>query len=78
MNHSSILFAEPGFLEGAARTMDWMGLFNEYNRSPSGEIADFLAIRADWCAVGDDLRNAIAHEQRANLKQVGPTSVEAK
>lgn len=39
--------------------MDVSGSFNEYNASMSPEEADFLAIYADWLAVGDDLNKCI-------------------
>ena len=31
--YSSFLFAEPSFLEGMARVVDFGGTLNEYNRS---------------------------------------------
>ncbi len=57
---STFLFARPSFLEGIARTMDLGGALQEYNYSYSGEAADMRAMYADWRAIGDDLRRAIA------------------
>lgn len=76
--YSSFLFAEPGFLEGAARVIDWRGLLNEYNRSPSAEVADFLAIRSDWIAVGSDLVCAIDKYEYQHSKKPGAEGVEAE
>ncbi|MFO0966852.1 MAG: hypothetical protein U0793_14865 [Gemmataceae bacterium] len=55
---STFLFAEPSFAEGMARAIDLGGTLNEYNRSPSGELADYFALSADWRAVGCDLQVA--------------------
>ena len=52
------LFARPSFLEGWARVFDVGDTLTEYNRSLTPEQADYLAMRADWMAVGDDLRAA--------------------
>lgn len=60
IQYSTVLFAEPSFLEGLARLLDLGGTMTEFNGSPNGEIADVLALTADWRAVGDDLRQAIA------------------
>ena len=56
---TSILFARPSFIEGISRILDLGGTLSEYNRSPSGEEADFNALYSDWYAVGDDVRTAI-------------------
>lgn len=53
------LFAMPSWLSGAARSLDLEGQFDEYNESPTGEIADANALFADWRAVGDSLLDAI-------------------
>src|SRR5689334_6174137 len=49
------LYARPSFLAGAARTLDFMGLFDSYNMSPTEAEADATAMFADWRAVGEDL-----------------------
>ena len=49
----------PTWLSGAARTLDLMGQFDEYNDSPSESVADAKALRCDWRAVGDALRDAM-------------------
>jgi len=45
-----------------ARVFDLFGEFDDYNSSPSGAIADALAIRSDWVVVGQDLQQAIEVE----------------
>ena len=56
--YSDLLYAEPSFLEGIARVTDLGATLEEYNTSPSGELADFYAIRSDWRQVGEDLSEA--------------------
>ena len=63
-DYSSILFARPSFLEGAGRIFDFGNAMTEYNRSATATEADQRALWADWCAVGDDLRNAIREYER--------------
>ncbi len=53
---SRFLFARPSFLEGFARTLDMAGTLNLYNYSTTEKQADSLALRADWRAVGEDIR----------------------
>jgi len=56
---SDFLFAHPSVWSGVARLMDLGGVFDEYNTSPTPEVADAQAMRADWLSVGDDLRAAM-------------------
>ncbi len=58
-SRSTFLFARPSYLEGLARIMDFGNTITVYNESLNGEQADYLALRSDWTAVGDDLRSAI-------------------
>ena len=58
-SRSTLLFAESSFSEGAARAVDLWGFLGDYNYSQTAELADFYAMRNDWYAVGDDLRNAV-------------------
>ena len=53
------LYARPSFLGGAAHIMDLGDTLLVFNESVSPEQADYFAIRSDWMAIGDDLRNAI-------------------
>jgi len=57
---SEFLFARSSFLEGVARLWDLGNFLNEYNDAPTPEQADLAATAADWRAVGDDLRAAMA------------------
>ncbi len=56
---SNYLFATPSFLSGAARTLDIGGVFDFYNVSPTGEIANRRGLWADWLAVGKYLKTSI-------------------
>ncbi len=56
---SSILFARPSFIEGAARALDLGNTLFEYNRSETGEMADTYALSADFRQIGEDIRRAI-------------------
>ena len=58
-DRSDFLYARPSFVEGAARVFDLGGTLNEYNTSPTGRDADAIAIRSDWVAIGQDIRDAI-------------------
>ena len=49
-----LLFATPSYLDGFARALDIGGTFTVYNTSPDPGYADFLALRSDWRAIGDD------------------------
>ena len=60
-DYAALLFARPSFLEGAARTLDMGNTFTQYNIMSSPEQADAAALRSDWQAVGDDLKQATAH-----------------
>lgn len=66
---SEFLFARPSFLEGVARIMDFTGSLNEYNTSNSGEQADTRALRADWTAVGKDIKKAMNDFDKENKKK---------
>lgn len=56
---TGFLYARPSFLEGMARLFDFGNTLSEYNRSLTGEQADFLALRADWRAAAKDLGIAL-------------------
>ena len=53
------LFARPSFLAGTAALFDFGNALFEYNVSLTPQQANYLATKADWRAVGDDLRFAI-------------------
>ena len=62
--HSDFLYARPSFLEGVARIIDMGGTLNEYNSSRSGQEADAVALRSDWAAIGQDMRDAIGEFEK--------------
>lgn len=63
-NRSTFLFAVPSWAEGVGRLLDFGDTLTEYNVSGSTAEADARAMRADWCAVGDDLRAAADEIER--------------
>lgn len=63
--NSFFLFARPSFCEGVARALDLGGTLQIYNESDSSEEANQKAIKNDWLAIGQDLKNGIKeYEQR--------------
>ena len=58
-----LLYATPSFLEGMARTLDLGGTFTDYNTSRCAAEADFLALRSDWRAVGEDFDTVLAEHE---------------
>ncbi len=61
-----LLYAAPSFLEGIARSIDIGDTLTEYNTSGSGSAADLEALRADWKAIGNDLRQAMSQFESEN------------
>ncbi len=53
------LFADPSLLDGYGRMADFLGVLNDYNFSPTPEIADAKAMYADWYSVGLDMYRVI-------------------
>jgi len=71
---SDLLFARPSFFEGMARILDMGGTLTEFNRSPDGGTADARALASDWCAVGQDLCNAIDAAHGEEKKEAPPST----
>lgn len=61
---TTFLFARPSFWEGVARALDLGGTLTQYNRAIDGRQADYLAMKSDWMAVGNDLRTAMGAFER--------------
>lgn len=61
MGRTDFLFAKPGFLTGAGRTLDLAAVLEQYsyNFSATPREADAWATANDWAVVGQDLRRAI-------------------
>jgi len=56
--YTYFLFAQPSFLEGAARILDFGDTLTEYNVSVTPQQADYYALLSDWRAVGDAITSA--------------------
>ncbi len=56
---SNNLFADPSFLEGMGRVLDFGDTMTDFNRSLTSEQADSRALFADWLALGGDLQMAM-------------------
>lgn len=67
---SSFLFARPSFTEGAGRLLDFGNTLFEYNRSETGELADYRAIYADCRVIGEELRSGIEAQRRGQQQKV--------
>ncbi len=57
---SYFLFALPSFWTGLAQVLDLGNTLFDYNESLTPAQADYLAMKADWLAIGIDLRRALA------------------
>ena len=55
------------YLEGMARVIDLGDTLTEYIVSRSGPEADYLALRADVTAIGQDMRTVLASELEGSL-----------
>ena len=78
-------YARPSFLEGMARIFDFGGTLDYYPRRSvvrkSGPEADAEALRADWEAVGQYIRDAIGQfeeEERDNLEAARKSQCESR
>ncbi|MGA2732792.1 MAG: hypothetical protein ABSG35_09370 [Syntrophobacteraceae bacterium] len=56
---TNFLYAIPNFWSGVARVLDLGATLNVYNETFSPPLADYYAIKADWLAVGEDMRLAV-------------------
>lgn len=54
-----LLFDPPSFRQGAATAADLFGTTFAWNDSNNPTQADYLALRADWIAVGQAIRASI-------------------
>lgn len=66
---TDFLFAKPSWISGAGRAIDLWGVFEDFNDSPTEEIADERGLYADWRMVGEDLAEAMRQEEEsANVR----------
>lgn len=56
---TSYLYAVPTFLGGMAYTLDLGGTLEIYNENKTTTEADLKALRNDWEAVGNDIKNSM-------------------
>lgn len=75
--YSSVLFADPSFLEGVARIIDMGSTLTEFNSAMTEAQADFLAVSADWQAVGIDILRALDHLDPDELRRLIDEPAEA-
>lgn len=70
MSSSDFLFVQPSFLRGMASVLDLGAVLERfgYNSSRSPDEADARALRADWKAVGDDLRWSVREIRRSGSR----------
>lgn len=67
---SDFLFARPSWSSGAGRAIDLWGCFEEFNDSPTPEVADERGLYSDWRMVGEDLVRAIQQErEKSNVER---------
>jgi hypothetical protein len=59
-DYTGLLYAQPSFSAGIARTLDVGGTFDDYNYSSSPAEADQIALTADWYAIGADLFHVLS------------------
>lgn len=60
MGHSDFLVKDPTFIDGAARSIDLFGDFDDYNISGTPEEADARALFHDIAALREDASVAFA------------------
>jgi len=58
---SDFLFAQPSYLSGLGRLLDFAGALDEYNTFPTGDEADAVALAMDWQIIAEDYR--VAYQQ---------------
>ena len=52
------LFATPSFLRDMGRAIDFGDTMTQFNRPESPEAADLRALKNDWAAIGNDIKQA--------------------
>ena len=56
---TSYLFARSRALHGIARVVDFFGVYDSYNTSPTPQEADISAVFQDWLAVEEDAKHVM-------------------
>lgn len=61
---SDFLVGSPSLTSGAARLLDFYGLYDEYNICDTEAQADAMATFSDWAIVGQHIREAFDQFQK--------------
>jgi len=61
--YTTRLCSRSSVVSGAANVFNIFGNFYKYNYSESFQQADARALRADWNAVGEDLKKSIEYHR---------------
>ena len=56
---TDFLFPQADYILGAGSVLGLDGSYFKYNSSPTGEEADYAAIKSDWGVVGQDFKKTI-------------------
>ncbi len=67
--YTTYLYANPSFLNGMARVLDFGASLQEYNESVTPKEADYNAILRDWMVVGEDINQAIDQYEQEEKKK---------
>ena len=63
---TDMLFSQADFVMGAGSVLSLDGSYFKNNASPSGEEADYIAIKSDWGVVGQELKKALSTADKSN------------
>jgi hypothetical protein len=66
---TDFLFAMPSFVSGMGRALDLGNTMTQYNFSDTPTEADVKALRSDWFAIGQDMRDAVNTLVPSDAKQ---------
>ena len=68
-DNTCFLFADPGFMTGAATAIDMGGTLIIYNQSGSPQEADLRALASDWAAIGKDIHDSVEKLEKERERQ---------
>lgn len=63
-NETTYLTPVPSFWESMAKALDRAVTLEQYNGSKGPTLADYIILRDDWMAIGQDLSAAIEQYKR--------------
>jgi hypothetical protein len=67
---TDFLFPQADYILGAGSVLGLDGSYFKYNFSPTGEEADYAAIKSDWGVVGQDLKKAISSVEKSDGRTI--------